>query len=142
LIKQFGSDAAESIPNGKIVVWLAEQAKERNWTPASRTHWRVNFSLTFRVGIDNEMIERNLAARNRRESEGGGRVRFLSDAERTRLRRAIAGRLPKVLPHLPVSIHTGMWMSEQYGLRWDQVDFEQRKIHLPKTKNRNPERFR
>ncbi|MGA9240784.1 MAG: site-specific integrase, partial [Silvibacterium sp.] len=29
-------------------------------------------------------------------------------------------------------------MSEQYGLRWSQVDFERRQIHLPKTKNGDP----
>jgi integrase len=29
-------------------------------------------------------------------------------------------------------------MSEQYGLRWSQVDFERRQIHLPKTKNGHP----
>jgi integrase len=29
-------------------------------------------------------------------------------------------------------------MSEQYGLRWNQVDFERRQVHLPKTKNGDP----
>jgi hypothetical protein len=29
-------------------------------------------------------------------------------------------------------------MSEQYGVRWDQVDFERRQVHLPKTKNGDP----
>jgi integrase len=28
-----------------------------------------------------------------------------------------------------------MRMSEQYGLDWNQVDFERRQVHLPKTKN-------
>ena len=35
-------------------------------------------------------------------------------------------------------MHTGMRMSEQYGLRWNQVDFERRQIHLVKTKNGDP----
>ena len=29
-------------------------------------------------------------------------------------------------------------MSEQYGLHWDQVDFERRQLHLLKTKNGDP----
>jgi integrase len=29
-------------------------------------------------------------------------------------------------------------MTEQYSLRWNQVDTERRQIHLPKTKNRHP----
>ena len=29
-------------------------------------------------------------------------------------------------------------MSEQYGLHWNQIDFEPRQLHLPKTKNGDP----
>jgi integrase len=94
--------------------------------------------LLFRVGIDNEKIDRNPAARIRRKTEGGGRVRFLSDAEEVCLRAAIEHRVREFLPHFLLSIHTGMRMSEQYGLDWSQVDFERRQIHLPKTKNGDP----
>jgi integrase len=62
----------------------------------------------------------------------------LSDAEETRLRTAIESRFPEYLPHLLLSIHSGMRMSEQYGLRWCQVDFNRRQIHLPKTKMEPP----
>ena len=55
-----------------------------------------------------------------------------------RLRAAIEGRFPEFLPHIELAIHTGMRMSEQYGLRWSQVDFERRQLHLPKTKNGDP----
>jgi integrase len=138
LIEDFGSRAADSIRKSEIVAWLTEQAEERHWAPASRNRWQATFSLIFRVGMDNEKIERNPAARIRRKSEGGGRVRFLSDAEETRLRATIESRFPEYLPHLLLSIHTGMRMSEQYGLRWNQVDFERRQIHLLKTKNGDP----
>ena len=65
-------------------------------------------------------------------------MRFLSDPEEVALRKAIAKRLPEFLPHLLLSIHSGMRMSEQYSLRWTQVDFERRQIHLPRTKNKDP----
>jgi integrase len=87
------------------------------------------------VGIDNERIERNPASRIRRKTEGGGRVRFLTNEEEVRLERAITSRFPEFLPHLLLSIHTGMRMSEQYGLGWNQVDFERRQVHLTRTKN-------
>jgi integrase len=90
------------------------------------------------VGIDNEKIDRNPAARIRRKTEGGGRVRFLSDAEEVRLRTAIERRFKEFLPHFLLSIHTGMRMSEQYSLDWSQIDFGRRQIHLPKTKNGDP----
>ena len=138
LIESFGSRAAESIRKNEIVAWLAEQAKARKWAPASRNRWQATFSLVFRVGIDNEKIARNPAARIRRKTEGNGRVRFLSDTEEKRLRAAIEGRFPKFLPHFLLSIHTGMRMGEQYGLRWNQVDFERRQLHLLRTKNGDP----
>ena len=54
------------------------------------------------------------------------------------MRRAIEHQFPEFLPHLLLSLHTGMRMSEQYGLRWNQVDLERRQIHLRKTKNGDP----
>jgi integrase len=42
---------------------------------------------------------------------------------------------PSFYPIFCSQIHTGMRMSEQYGLRWNQVDFERRQLHLIRTKN-------
>lgn len=134
----FGSRPADSIRKNDIVDWLTEQAEEREWAATTRNRWQAAFSLIFRVGVDNEKIDRNPAARIRRKTEGNGRVRFLSDAEEKNLHSAIDGRFPEFLPHLLLSIHTGMRMSEQYGLLWNQVDFERRQLHLIKTKNGDP----
>lgn len=138
LLPVFGSRPADSIRKNEIVAWLSEQCELRKWAASSRNRWQATFSLIFRVGIDNEKIERNPAARIRRKTEGAGRVRFLSDPEEAALRKAIAKRLPEFLPHLLLSIHTGMRMSEQYSLRWSQVDLERRQIHLARTKNGDP----
>lgn len=138
LLPMFGPRAADSIKKNEIVAWLAEQATARDWAASSRNRWQATFSLVFRVGIDNEKIERNPAARIRRKTEGGGRVRFLSDDEEDRIRRAIKERFPDFLPHFLLSIHTGMRLSEQYGLSWSQVDFDRRQVHLFRTKNGDP----
>src|SRR5258708_2805431 len=135
LLPIFGPRSADSIRKNEIVGWLTEQAAARNWAASSRNRWQATFSLIFRVGIDNERIERNPAARIRRKTEGNGRVRFLSDHEEVHLQKAIVGRFPEFLPHLLLSIHTGMRMSEQYSLDWNQVDFERRQVHLSRTKN-------
>ena len=63
------------------------------------------------------------------------RLRFLSEPEEKRLRVAIEGRFREFLPYFLLSLHTGMRMSEQYGLHWHQVDFERRQLHLSKTKS-------
>lgn len=138
LLPVFGSRPADSIKKNDIVAWLVEQAAERNWAPSSRNRWQATFSLIFRVGIDNEKIDRNPAAGIRRKTESTGRVRFFSDAEEVRLRSVIERRFHEFLPHLLLSIPTGMRTGKQYGMRWNQVSFERRQIHLPKTKNGHP----
>ena len=138
LLAEFGSRPVESIKKSDIVGWPAVQSEARDWAASSQNRWQTTFSLIFRVGIDNEKIDRSPAARIRRKTEGGGRVRFLSEAEEVRLRAAIGRRFKELLPHFLLSIHTGMRMSEQYGLDGSQIDFERRQIHLLKTKNGDP----
>lgn len=113
LLTAFGSRPADSIRKNEIVSWLTEQSATRNWAASSRNRWQVTFSLIFRVGIDNEKIERNPATRIRRKTEDNGRVRFLSGEEEIRLRETIERRFPEFLPHQLLSVHTGMRMSEQ-----------------------------
>jgi hypothetical protein len=38
--------------------------------------------------------------------------------------------LQSFLPHFLLSIHTGICMSERYGMRWNQLNFERRQFHL------------
>lgn len=113
----------------------APRHKLRDWKPASRNRWQATFSLIFRVGIDNEKIDKNPAARIRRKTENNGRVRYLSANEETALFKAIDSLFPEFRPHVELAIHTGMRMSEQYSLRWKQIDREHRQLHLSKTKN-------
>ena len=131
----FGERPAEEITKQEIVRWLTEQAETRNWKPSSRNRWQAAFSLILRVGIDNEKISRNPAAGIKRKTENNDRVRFLSDDEERALFKATD---PRFHSHLLLSIHTGIRMSEQYGLKWSQVDFERRQLYLPKTKNGDP----
>jgi integrase len=134
----FGSRPAEDIKKSEIVTWLSEQAKVRDWKPASLNRWQATFSLIYRVGMDNEKIDRNPATRIRRKTESNGRVRFLSKEEEVALSAAISSLFPEFLPHVQIALHTGMRMSEQYGLKWKQVDLEMKQIHLHKTKNGHP----
>ena len=62
-------------------------------------------------------------------------MRFLSDEEEQALLQVTD---PRFHSHLLLSIHTGIRMSEQYSLKWPQVDFERRHLYLPRTKNGDP----
>ena len=140
LLPVFGSRPADSIKKNEIVSWLTEQSAARSWAAGSRNRWQATFSLIFRVGIDNEKIDRNPASRIRRKTEGAGRVRFLSDEEEVRLRAVLKRRIPEFLPHLLLSIHTGMRLSEQYSLLWNQIDWDRGKFiyQKPRTEIRAP----
>ena len=134
----FGSRAEEDISKQEIVRWLTSTAADREWAPATKNRWPAAFSLAFRVGIENEKIEKNPAARIGRTKEDNGHVRWLSEREEARLRAAIAHRTPQHLPAFLLSVHTGVRASEQFSLRWSQIDWQRRILSLPRTKNGNP----
>jgi integrase len=134
----FGERPAYTIVKSEILSWLTEQAEVRDWKPATRNRWQATFSLIFRVGVDNEKIERNPAARIRRKQENNGRVRFLSYDEERDLLATIDRLFPQFKAHVILAIHTGMRMSEQYSLRCRQVDLERRQLHLSITKGKRP----
>jgi integrase len=131
----FGSSEAASISKQDIVRWLTQQTQMRDWSASTRNRWQAAFSLVFRVGIDNERIERNPAAQIRRKTENNVRVRFLSDKEEADLRQVMLRRCPAQMPTLDIALNTGMRAGEQFSLKWSQVDLERRIITLPKTKN-------
>ena len=62
----------------------------------------------------------------------------MSEPERLlydRLTKAIKNRCPEHLAEFEVSVHSGMRLTEQYTVTWDQVSFDRRTIELTKTKN-------
>ena len=133
----FGSMAATSIAKQDVVRWLTQRGELRGWAASTRNRWQAAFSLIFRVGIDNERIDRNPAAQIHRKTENNGRNRFLSDKEEADLRRTIQKRCPDQVATLDVALHTGVRASEQFTLKWSQVDFDRKILTLPKTKNGN-----
>jgi site-specific recombinase XerD len=136
LKEKFGGMKAEDITKQDIVRWLEAEAKKRGWKASSRNRWQAAISLIFRVGIDNEKITTNPATGITRKTENNAAVRFLTVDEEQKLRAAITD--PLQLAALEISIYTGMRQSEQFGLRWSQVDLEKGLVFLPKTKNGKP----
>jgi integrase len=67
--------------------------------------------------------------------EANGRIRYLTDAEEKTLRLVIAKRYPHRMPDLLIALGTGMRLSEQFGLTWEQIDLVRREINLDQTKN-------
>ena len=66
-----------------------------------------------------------------------GRVHFLSREEESSLRRAIAKRTPQHVPAFDLSLHSGMRTSEEFALRWSQVDWQRRMLASKNGKSRH-----
>jgi site-specific recombinase XerD len=131
ILPDFGERVAESILPQEIDGWLSANTK----TPATANRYRTLFSLVYREALRNGKVGGNPARLVRQRHEENGVIRWLSEDEEKRLRSVITAQFPEHLPELEIPLGTGMRLSEQYGLRWDAIDFRRKEIRLQKTKN-------
>jgi integrase len=131
VLPSFGTRPAESIKPAEIDSWLALNCT----TAATANRYRSLFSLVFREALRNGKVTANPARLVRQRHENNGVIRWLTDDEEKRLRNVIDEKYPHRKPDLIISLGTGMRLSEQYGLTWNQVDFVRKEIRLSKSKN-------
>jgi integrase len=128
--KQFGKGVASEITPVDLTRWL-DQYK----TNGTFNRYRSFLSLCFQQGIINKKVPENPARLVRHRLESPGRARFLSREEYDKVSRVIAAYFPEHVAEFIISVHTGMRLSEQYSVAWEQVHPERRAIDLLKTKN-------
>jgi integrase len=136
----WGDRKAADITKQDIVRWLQAETVKRDWRVATANRWQACFSLVFRVALDNQRIAVNPASRIRRKAENNQRVRFLTLEEEKRIRNALSTRCPSCLPAFLVSLHTGLRASEQWNLRWSDIDLERRSLTVRRQKTGKGER--
>jgi len=71
----------------------------------------------------------------RQSKENNERIRYLSDAEEIKLRAVMQRAHADRIPEFEVALMTGMRMSEQLTLEWNQIDLDAGTVHLDQTKN-------
>lgn len=101
-------------------------------SPASINRELSCLSNMFRRAIDWKLAEANPVLGVRRFKERNVRVRYLSTDEETKLLGECARHLR---PIVVLAIHTGMRRGELLSLRWDDVDLDNRLVHVEDTKN-------
>jgi integrase len=131
--EQFGHRMADSIQPSEIADWFGEQEEEREWTNATVNRYRAAMSKAYKIAVANSKVMRNPARLVPQRTESNGRLRFLSDEEEKSLRAVITRDC--YIAQLDVALHTGMRKGEQFSVTWPQVDFQQKHVHLTKTKN-------
>jgi site-specific recombinase XerD len=135
LIDEFGLRPADTITSQDLERWLAEQAHEIKWKPATINRFKALLSLVFRLGIENGRIKNNPAKLVRHRRENNARIRFLSDAEEMRLRKIIQENYTSHMPEFEIALHTGLRCGEQYGVQWEDVDLERRLVTIILSKH-------
>jgi integrase len=131
ILPDFETRLADQIKPEDIDGWIARNTE----TAATANRYRALISLIFREALRNGKVTGNPARLVRLRHENNGRIRFPNDDEERRLRKAITNQFPEHLPELTISLGTGMRLSEQYSLTWEQIDFARGEINLEQTKN-------
>jgi integrase len=109
------------------------EAKKRTGATVNRYLAALSSCLGYAVK-ELQWLERNPMERVRKPAENKGRVRFLSDDERTALLDACRPHADLYLA-VVLSLTTGARQAEIMGLRWGQIDFARQVISLSETKN-------
>jgi len=135
LKETLGNRPAESVTPQDIERTLSRLAEEREWKPASFNRHKAFLSLAYRLAVESGKVQSNPVRLVHRRREDNGRIRWLSADEETKLRAVIQTEYPDELPAFDLALHTGMRLSEQYGLSWDCVDLERRQITIPRSKH-------
>jgi site-specific recombinase XerD len=132
LTNWLGDRSAESVTPQEIERWLSAKLTLK---PATLNRYRALLSLVYRLGMQNGKVKVNPARLVRQRKESNGRIRFLSSEEEEALRKVMLKKWLKDLPQLDLALHTGLRLSEQYGLAWDCIDFDRRILTIPMSKN-------
>lgn len=131
LLSWFREYPAESITAQDI----ERQFQKQKWAPATPNRYRALLSLTYRLAIRNGKVKENPARLVPHRLEDNARIRFLSAVEETALRGAIEAKCPERLPEFVLALNTGLRLSEQYGLLWENVSLPLRILTIPRSKN-------
>ncbi len=100
--------------------------------PATTNRELMFMSGALREALRRGYVEKNAATGIRQLPEHNNKLRWLTPQEEERL----LGYAPEFLkPIVATALHTGMRLGEVLGLKWADVDFEQKIVRISQSKN-------
>lgn len=114
---------------------IERRFEQQTWAPATCNRFRALLGLTYRLAIRSGKVKENPARLVKHRLEDNARIRFLSDDEEKALRKVIEARCLAHVPEFELAVHTGMRVSEQYGLTWADVSLPRRVLTIQRSKN-------
>jgi integrase len=155
----FGHRPAASVRPWEIEDWL-NSVKRRSTRgdgrvtraplkPGSLNRLKAHLSAIYQYGKLRDKVQVNPARDVKQRRMKNGVIRWLKPEEEERLRAALLSHIEtkahlssyqeRFVRHriceLDIALGTGMRKGEQYGLKWSDIDFDQRVITLRDTKN-------
>jgi site-specific recombinase XerD len=131
----FRNRSADSLTPQEIERHFEQRIEEEEWAPSTVNHYRSLLSLTYRLAIRDGKATSNPARATRHRREDNSRVRYLTPEEETKLRAELEARWSGHVPELDLALHTGLRLSEMYGLDWQDVDLARSLILIRRGKN-------
>jgi len=131
----FRDRSADSITPQEIERHFERCIEQEKWAPSTVNHYRSLLSLTYRLAIRDVKVTSNPARATRHRREDNSRVRYLTPEEETTLRTEMETRWAGHIPELDLALHTGLRLSEMYGLDWQDVDLARCLILIRRGKN-------
>jgi integrase len=131
----FRDRSADSVTPQEIERHFEECIEDEKWAPSTVNHYRSLISLTYRLAIRNGKASTNPARSTRHCREDNSRVRYLTPEEETKLRTVLEAGYGQHIPELDLALHTGLRLSEMYGLDWRDVDIARRLLIVRRGKN-------
>jgi integrase len=143
LDKLFGNLPAESITPQIIETTFREAAMaprepggpSRNWSASTQNRYKALLSLVYKLAVRNGKVLSNPARLVPMLKESNHVVRYLDAEEEARLRLVVEPKHPERWAAIQLALMTGMRRSEQWALRWAEVNRSTRLITLKETKN-------
>jgi integrase len=114
---------------GPIKNWLDEHGE---WSLATKNRFIALMKLTYRLAEEAQRIKHNPARLVRQQKENNARIVGLTDEEETKLRAVIPA---EHLAEFEIAVNNGMRKSEQFGAVWENVDFANGLLKIPKSKH-------
>jgi integrase len=114
---------------------------KRERSPATVNRELQVLSKVFSMAYDNGLVETNPMRRVHKLREAPARERYLTDDEEKRLFEILVGRRAHIRPIVVVALKTGMRQGEILGMKWENVDFEQKTIYVAHTKTGRPRKL-
>jgi integrase len=140
----FGTRAADSITTLEIDAKLKAGQKEKGWSAKTFNDYRGHLLKIYRLAIRKGKVATSPVENADRLRVNNKRSRQLSAEEEAALREVIRKHYPWREPELDFALHTGVRMSNMYGLtrpsanmeplQWKDVNLPFRVMTLPRTK--------